>query len=253
MSVPVRQFLASSGVPIFYPIDAPSAIGPAGPATPGPTGPVGVAASGTGSTGPTGAFGPQGAPGATGPTGAPSAIVGPTGSPGFLGFFGATGPAGSGTGPTGAQGAPGASVLTANAQVQGPISLNSGSQVSFKFPLSTGGGYQIGYVLARCVSDATKTILLKCYGQNTSATGTNTDIIGVVGNNELTADLQQTSYVANPTNPTTNYASLALINSSEGPPAPYDGIQLTSVFPGGGTEIWVISAVPNMVSTSVPF
>ena len=250
MSVPVRQFIASSGVPIFYPFGAASGTGPAGPSTPGPRGPTGPVASGVGVTGPTGPFGPQGPRGATGPAGVASTATGPTGSPGLLGPFGPTGSSSTATGPAGPQGIQGASVLPANALTQGPVTLNTGNKTAFVSPFSKNGGYQIGYFVARCVTNPLKTIVLKCYGQNTAATGTSTDIITVVGNNEMTADLQQTSYYLLNSD---TYATLALVNSSEGPPAPYNGIQLTSYFLGGGTETWVLSAVPNMVSNSVPF
>jgi len=249
MSVPVRQFQAASGVPIFYPFGSPGDVGPAGPATPGPAGPTGPAASGTGATGPTGPIGPQGFPGPTGPAGAPSR----TGATGSTGSAGPAGPAGVGTGATGAAGVtgpPGNSVDgTRMRQLTNQV-LQTGNQPSLTFPMSVNGNYQIGYVVARCQTNPLKNIVMKIYGQNTLATGTNTDIIAVVGNNGTAGDVQMSSLTV--LTPTTNYASLALVNSAFGPPAPYDNIQLLSVFPGGGTETWTISAVPNMVSAN-PF
>ena len=249
MSVPVRQFQASSGVPIFYPFDAPGDIGPAGPATPGPTGPTGPAATDSGVTGPTGPQGPQGFQGPTGASGNPSS-TGPTGPTGPAGL---AGPAGSGTGatgPAGVTGPPGNSVDGTKLSTLGPFPVQSGNQPAIIGPLSVGGAYQVGYIVARCVTNPLKSIVMKMYAQNSGTLGANTDIITVVGNNGPRNDVQQTSF--NVITPTTNYARLALTQDNNGPPAPYNGVQLLSVFPGGGTETWVISAAPNMVQAT-PF
>lgn len=247
MSVPVRQFIASSGVPIFYPVDAPGDIGPRGPATPGPTGPRGPPASGTGAIGPAGPQGPQGFPGPQGPQGSAS----PTGATGPAGSVGVQGPAGAvagATGPAGALGQPGNSVQVANA-LQVGVSARSGDTPSQTTPFSRGGAYEIGYYVARCTSAFDKSIVMKMYGQNTNDGSTSTDIISIVGNNLNTSDIQQSSSkVLNPL----NFATLRLINGNQGPPAPYDSVQLVSIFPGGGTESWSLSAVPNMVSAT-PF
>lgn len=252
MSVSVVQFQAASGVPIFYPVGTPADFGPAGPPTPGPVGPTGPPASISGSTGATGAtgpFGPQGFPGPPGPTGSISA-TGPIGAQGPTGATGANGVVSTATGAQGPTGPLGSQNITALAKIL-PVTVNSGNQPVMVGPFGVGTNqYQIGYFVARCLTDKQKNILLKCYGQNTATTGTNTDIISVVGNNTLSADLQQTSvkYIN-----ATNYALLRLVNSSEGPPAPYNGIQLVSVFPGGGQEQWTLTAVPNQVSSITPF
>ena len=249
MSVSVVQFQASSGVPIFYPVGTPADFGPAGPATPGPAGPTGPPASilgSTGATGPTGPFGPQGPPGATGPTGASSPATGATGPQGIPGSAGADGIVSTATGPQGPTGPLGSQNITALAKIQ-PVVVSSGNQPVMTAPFGVGTPqFQIGYFVAQCITQPRKNIILKCYGQNTATTGTNTDIISVVGNNAFSPDLQQTSVTfITPT----NYALLRLVNSAEGPPAPYNGIQLVSVFPGGGEEQWTLTAVPNQTST----
>jgi hypothetical protein len=249
MSVSVVQFQASSGVPIFYPVGTPADFGPAGPPTPGPAGPTGPPASilgSTGDTGPTGPFGPQGPPGATGPTGSVSA-TGPTGPQGLPGPTGASGVVSTATGTTGPTGPLGSQNITALAKIQ-PVVVSSGNSPVMTSPFGLPGTplFQIGYFVARCITNKQKNVILKCYGQRMAAAGTNTDIISVVGNNTLSADLQQTSvrYID-----ATNYALLRFVNSAEGPPAPYNGVQLVSVFPGGGQEQWTLTAVPNQVST----
>lgn len=247
MSVPVRQFIASSGVPIFYPVDAPGDIGSRGPSTPGPTGPRGPPASGTGTIGPAGPQGLQGFPGPQGPQGSASS-TGATGPAGPIGVQGPAGAVAGATGPAGAIGLPGNSVQVANA-LQVGTSVRSGDTPSQTDPFSRGGAYQIGYYVARCTSAFDKSVVMKMYGQNTSAGTSSTDIISIVGNNRNTSDIQQSSSkVLNPL----NFATLRLINGNQGPPAPYQSVQLLSVFPGGGTESWSLSAVPNMVSAT-PF
>lgn len=249
MSVPVRQFQASSGVPIFYPIDTPSAQGPAGPATPGPRGPAGPSATGTGTTGPTGPGGPQGFPGPTGPQGAASR-TGATGPTGLAGF---AGPAGSGTGatgPAGMTGPPGNSVIPpANVL---PVVVQSGNQPSTFQVLNT-ASYAIGYFVARCITDPRKSMVMKLYGLNQSAFPPlpTTDLVSVVGNNNTQADVQMTTFNFI-SGDSSNYASLELVNSQQDYPGPYSGVQLKSFFTGGGTESWVLSSVPNMTS-GTPF
>ena len=250
MSVPVRQFQAASGVPIFYPFNTPADIGPQGPSTPGPRGPTGPAASGAGATGPTGPQGPQGFPGPTGTQGAASRTgpTGPTGPAGLAGFAGA----GTGaTGPAGVTGPPGNSVDATRVNQLGPLTVQSGNQPAFIAPLSVNGAYQVGYLVARCVSNPLKSIVMKLYGLNQSQTpGPNTDIVTVVGNNNTAADVQMTTF--NVITPGTDYASLELINSSQSYPGPYQGVQLKSFFTGGGTETWTFSSAPNQVS-GTPF
>lgn len=250
MSVPVRQFQASSGVPIFYPINTPGDIGPRGPATPGPTGPRGIPASESGGTGPTGPQGPQGFPGPTGTQGAPSrtGATGPTGSSAFVG------PAGVGTGATGPRGATGPAGNTVDGtrvNQLGPLNLLTGNQPSLYQVLNANGSYQVGYLVARCITTPSKSVAMKLYGQNQNVfpPGANTDLISVVGNNINTDDVQQTTQN---TIASGNYASLELVNSQQGGPGPYSGVQLKSFFPGGGTESWIISVAPNMVSAT-PF
>ena len=246
MSVPVRQFVAASGVPIFYPFDTPGDVGPQGPATPGPRGPTGPAASGTGATGPTG---PQGFPGPTGPQGAASK-TGPTGP---TGSAGAAGPAGVGTGatgPAGVTGPPGNSVdPTRLTQITNQI-LQSGNQPSLYQGLSVNGNYQVGYFVARCITNPLKSIVMKLYGQNQLTPTANSDIVAVVGNNKTNADVQMTSF--NVITPNVDYASLELVNNSQSYPGPYLGVQLRSFFTGGGTETWNLSVAPNQVSAT-PF
>lgn len=250
MSVPVRQFQAASGVPLFFPINAPSAQGPAGPATPGPTGPQGPAAtSGTGTTGPTGPFGPQGFPGPTGPQGAASR-TGPTGPTGLAGF---AGPAGSGTGatgPAGATGPVGNTVSASRLNQLGPLTVQSGNQPSLPSAMSQNEPYQVGYFVARCITNPAKSMIMKIYAQNTANPGTNTDITTIVGNNINTYDVQQTTM--NWIDTSTNYATLELINIGQSGPGPYQGVQLKSFFTGGGTESWVLSCAPNMFQ-GIPF
>lgn len=250
MSVPVRQFQAASGVPIFYPFDTPGDIGPQGPATPGPAGPTGPAASGgTGATGPTGPQGPQGFPGPTGPAGAPSK-TGPTGPTGPAGLAGFAGVGTGATGPAGATGAPGNSVDPTRLNTLGPLTVRSGDQPSMFNPLSVNGNYQVGYFVARCISNPLKSIVMKLYGQNQLSPTANSDIVAIVGNNKTNADVQMTSF--NVITPGTDYASLELVNNSQSYPGPYLGVQLKSFFPGGGTETWNLSVAPNMVSAT-PF
>lgn len=251
MSVPVRQFQAASGVPIFYPFNTPGATGPAGPATPGPAGPTGPAASGgTGATGPTGPQGPQGFAGPQGPTGDASrtGATGPTGPVGLAGF------AGAGTGATGAAGVtgpPGNSVDGSRlVQITNQV-LRSGDQPSLFSPLNVSGNYQVGYFVAKCLTNPLKSIVMKLYAQNTGSPQANTDIVAVVGNNNTNADVQMTSF--NVITPNVNYASLELVNNSQSYPGPYLGVQLKSFFTGGGTETWNLSAAPNQVSANTPF
>lgn len=249
MSVPVRQFTATSGVPIFLPFGTPSQIGPAGPPNPGPAGPTGPAASGAGATGPTGPFGPQGFPGPSGPAGASSG-TGPTGPSGARG---ATGPAPATPGATGAAGATGplGNAVKDNLKTTaGPVATTNGQKLNQLQVFGVGGSanaYQVGYYVARCITDPRKSIVLKCYQQQSVADNTTTDLITVVGNNTNNFDVQQSSwnYVS-----ATSYASLALINPKGVPPAPYNAIQLTSFFPGTGTETWVLAAVPNMTQST---
>lgn len=251
MSVPVRQFVASSGVPIFYPIGTPGDIGPQGPATPGPAGPTGPPASGTGATGPTGPIGPQGFPGPTGTQGAPSR-TGPTGPAGPTGLVGFAGVGTGATGPAGATGPVGNSVDGTRLNQLGPLTVRSGDQPSMYNVLSTSGNYQVGYFVARCVTNPLKSIVMKIYSQNTGGVtpGPNTDIVAVVGNNKTNADVQMTSF--NVITPNVDYASLELVNNNQSYPGPYFGVQLRSFFPGSGTETWVLSVAPNQVSAN-PF
>lgn len=250
MSVPVRQFQAASGVPIFYPIGTPGDIGPQGPAGIGPAGPTGPPASGgTGATGPTGPIGPQGFPGPQGPTGAASR----TGATGPTGPAGAAGPAGAGTGATGAAGVtgpPGNSVDPSRlTQITNQV-LQSGNQPSLFNPLSVNGNYQVGYFVAKCLTNPLKSIVMKLYGQNQLSPSPTSDIVAVVGNNKTNADVQMTSF--NVITPNVDYASLELVNNNQSYPGPYLGVQLRSFFTGGGTETWNLSVAPNQVSAN-PF
>jgi hypothetical protein len=246
MSVPVRQFQAASGVPIFIPFGQASGTGPAGPATPGPQGPQGPVASGTGVTGPTGPFGPQGFPGPTGTQGAASR-TGPTGPSGSAG---ATGPSGVGTGATGPAGVTGPA---GNTVIPGTVNslnqiLQSGNQPSTYQVLNT-NSYQIGYFVARCITDPRKSMMMKLYGTLQSSPQPGSDILSVVGNNNTNADVQMTTinYID-----ATNHASLELVNNNQSYPGPYTGVQLKSFFTGGGTESWVLTSAANMSSSS-PF
>ena len=249
MSVPVRQFTAASGVPIFYPFNTPGDVGPAGPAGIGPVGPTGPAASGTGSVGPTGPQGPQGFPGPAGATGAASR----TGATGPAGPAGAAGPAGVGTGatgPAGVTGPPGNSVdPTRLVQITNQV-LQSGNQPSLYQGLNVNGNYQVGYFVAKCLTNPLKSIVMKLYGQNQGAPSPTSDIVAVVGNNKTNADVQMTSF--NVITPNVDYASLELVNNSQSYPGPYLGVQLRSFFSGSGTETWNLSVAPNQVSAN-PF
>jgi len=249
MSVPVRQFLAASGVPIFYPFNTPGDVGPQGPATPGPRGPTGPAASGTGATGPTGPQGPQGFPGPTGTQGAASR-TGPTGPAGPTGLVGLAGAGTGATGSAGVTGPPGNSVDGSRLNSLGPLTVQSGNQPSLFGPLNVNGNYQVGYFVARCISNPLKSIVMKLYAQNTGSPQANTDIVAVVGNNNTNADVQMTSF--NVITPNVDYASLELVNNNQSYPGPYLGVQLKSFFTGGGTETWVLSVAPNQVSAN-PF
>lgn len=247
MSVPVRQFQASSGVPIFYPINTPSAQGPPGPATPGPTGPRGPPASDSGATGPAGPQGPQGFPGPQGPQGAPSR-TGPTGPAGVTGFSGPAGVGTGATGPAGVTGPAGNTVIASTTNSVGPITVQSGNQPSLFSNFST-ANYGIGYFVARCITDPRKSIVMKLYGTLQGNPQAGSDLLSVVGNNNTNADVQMTTinYID-----ATNYATLELVNNSQSYPGPYLGVQLKSFFTGGGTESWVLSSSANMTS-STPF
>ena len=246
MSVPVRQFQAASGVPIFYPFDTPAAQGPAGPSTPGPRGPTGPPASGAGATGPTGPQGPQGFAGPTGTQGAASR-TGPTGPAGPTGLAGFAGVGTGATGPAGVTGPPGNSVDQSRlTQITNQI-LQTGNQPSLYQGLSVNGNYQVGYFVAKCLTNPLKSIVMKLYGQNQLAPSPNSDIVAIVGNNKTNADVQMTSF--NVITPNVNYASLELVNNNQSYPGPYLGVQLRSFFTGGGTETWNMSVAPNMVSS----
>lgn len=245
MSVPVRQFQASSGVPIFYPVDAPSDVGPRGPATPGPTGPQGPTASGTGVTGPAGPFGPQGFPGPTGASGGGS-VPGPTGPAGSAGAVGAAGVGTGATGAVGATGSVGNTILDPRVNTLGPLAVQSGSEPSF-YQVLNGGNYQIGYLVARCITDPRKSMIMKLYGQlQSTPSNPNADILSVVGNNNTSADVQMTTL--NVITPGTNFAQLELVNANQDYPGPYLGVQLKSFFTGGGVENWTLSVGANMTS-----
>lgn len=247
MSVPVRQFIASSGVPMYYPIGTPADIGPRGPATPGPTGPQGPPASGTGTIGPAGPQGPQGFPGPQGPQGSPS----PTGATGPAGPVGVQGPAGAVAGATGGAGPVGPlgnSVISASAETT-PTTVRSGDQPLFGQPFKTGLPYQIGYFVARCTTQTGKNIVMKMYGQNIGLPGLNADLTSIVGNNVATVNGKQSSEKFQ--NPLNN-AHLELLNLNQ-PPGSYQNVVLVSFFPNTiATESWVMSAVPNMIQAT-PF
>lgn len=248
MSVPVRQFIASAGVPIFYPVDTPGDIGPPGPPNPGPIGPTGLPASDTGVTGPRGPQGPQGFPGPAGAAGSASS-TGPTGPAGPTGLAGFAGSGTGSQGPTGATG-PLGTALDFTRLNQLTVTVQSGNQPSIFNVLNVSGNYQIGYIVARCVTNPLKSIVMKIYSSNNYNPSANSDIVTVVGNNGTQADVQMTSLSV--ITPGTNYASLELVNNNQSYPGPYTGIQLKSFFPGGGTEQWILSCAPNMVSAT-PF
>lgn len=247
MSVPVRQFQASPGNPMFYAVDSPADVGPRGPATPGPIGPTGPSASGSGVTGPSGTQGPQGFAGPTGATGTAS----PTGPTGSTGATGSAGPVGVGTGATGATGVTGPvgnTLLNPVINTLGPIILRSGDEPSF-YTILTGANFAIGYLVARCITDPRKSMIMKLYGQLQSSPVPNSDILSVVGNNNTSADVQMTTL--NVITSGTNFAQLELVNANREGPGPYTGVQWKSFFPGGGEESWVLSVGANMTSATV--
>lgn len=248
MSVSVRQFIASPGVPLYYGINSASGVGPRGPATPGPTGPQGPPASDVGNTGPPGPQGPQGFPGATGNAGANSA-TGATGPVGPVGPIGVSGVSAGPAGATGPVGVDGNAVFAEYVVANPPVSVVGGGQQDAYGLLSAGPvQFQIGYFLARCVTKPEKTICMRLYGQNQLNPSTNTDLISVVGNNINQVDVQQTTIKT--LIPSTDFAQVELVNASGDFPGPYAGVQLKSFFTGGGTETWVLSAAPNIISAT---
>jgi hypothetical protein len=132
--------------------------------------------------------------------------------------------------------------------VVGPISVPTGGQPSIRTQVLDQADYAIGYFVAVCQTDPRKSIPIKLYGQFQGGSSPDADFTTCVGNC-LQPDAQQTTVNAIDA---TSFATCELINAGQGAGGNYTGVQLKSFFPGGGEETWLLSAIPNMLS-SVPF
>jgi hypothetical protein len=161
-----------------------------------------------GPTGPTGSTGPTGPQGATGPLSGQTGPTGPQGPTGFgLFLFGPTGPVGGTQGPTGPTGP----TFTGPT---GPVGNTgaSGSEISLFYQLggivlATGVPYVIDfdilnapqgiyYVIARCSTDVTRTIVGEVVYDTTAK-----NVTLLTGNNPtINSPLQSTETFINSTN-----------------------------------------------------
>ena len=245
MSVSVKQVFASPGVPFFYSINDPSAVGPQGPAGFGPTGPQGATGA-TATTGPTGPFGPQGFPGPTGPAGAPTA----TGATGPTGPTGPQGVAGTTTGPTGVTG-PTGGVGNTVAQIgfAGPFTLTPSSTSYSTSIIGNTARYSSGYIVARCITSPLKSVAVKYY--RAGAVASQDDVTFIVGNNvNGPPTLSQGSFQYISVTAPLNNASITVDQQSVSSGGSL--VTVSSIVPAGTEETWVLSAGANLTSASLP-
>jgi len=179
-------------------------VGVTGPV--GPNGPVGDA-------GPVGSAGPTSATGVTG-------VTGPTGA-GQTGPIGATG----NTGPTGTAG-----TITPPTLTTGDVLVLNGDDLPLKGFVTQG----VYYIVAKCITVPEKSILAKLTW-NTG--GIHPDLATIVGNNPGNFNLPQTTISSASS---TEVGTLSLLQDPA--TGSWTGVELTSFFNVGTTQLWNLSA-----------